>query len=88
LANAKLIPSILTNYIPPLVDAVNRDSVPRDFDYTLVIAYLSKGIHIGKPQPDKIMTLNINYFNLGDGKNFNVLSPHRYLTRMKGKSRG
>jgi hypothetical protein len=85
LENAKLIPSILPDYIPPLADTVNHDSVPRDFDYTLVTAYLPKGIHTGKPQPDKIMTLKINDFNLGDHKNFNMLSPHRYLTRTKGK---
>jgi hypothetical protein len=85
LENAKLIPSILPDDISPLADAVNRDSVPRDFDYTLVTAYLLKGIRTGKIQPDKIMTLNINEFNLRDHKNFNMLAPHRYLTRMKGK---
>jgi hypothetical protein len=30
LVNAKLIPSILPDYIPPLVGAMNHDSVPRD----------------------------------------------------------
>jgi hypothetical protein len=45
LANAKLIPTILSNYIPPLAGAVSCDSVPRDFYYTMVIAYLPKGIH-------------------------------------------
>jgi hypothetical protein len=64
---------------------VNHDSVPRDFDYTLVIAYLPKGICTGKPHSDKIMKLNINDFNLGDRKNINMLSSHRYLTRTKGK---
>jgi hypothetical protein len=54
LANVKLISSILPNYILPLASVVNRDSVPRDFKYTLVIAYLWKGIHTRKPQPDKI----------------------------------
>jgi hypothetical protein len=49
LANAKLIPSIMPNYIPPLVDMVSHDSVPRDFDYTLTTAYLPKGIHVVKP---------------------------------------
>jgi hypothetical protein len=44
LANAKLIPSISPAYIPPLSGAVNRDRVPRDFDYALVTAYLLKGI--------------------------------------------
>jgi hypothetical protein len=44
LANANFIPYILPEYIPPLAGAVNRDSVPRDFEYTLVTAYLPKGI--------------------------------------------
>jgi hypothetical protein len=38
-ANAKLVPTILPAYIPPLSGEINRDSVPRDFEYTLVIAY-------------------------------------------------
>jgi hypothetical protein len=50
LANAKLIPSILPNYILPLAGAVSRDNVPRDFDYTLITTYLSKGIHAFKPK--------------------------------------
>jgi hypothetical protein len=45
LENAKLIPSILPNYIPPLAGTVSRDSVLRDFDYTLITTYLPKGIH-------------------------------------------
>jgi hypothetical protein len=32
LANAKLIPSILISYIPPLSREINRDSVPREFE--------------------------------------------------------
>jgi hypothetical protein len=85
LVNVNLIPSILTDYILPLVSMVNRDSVPRGFDYTLVTTYLLKGIRTRKPHPDKITTLNINDFNLGYHKNFSMLSPHRYLTRTKGK---
>jgi hypothetical protein len=46
LSNAKLIPTILPDDIPPLVGTVNRDSVPRDFKYTIVTAYLPKGICI------------------------------------------
>jgi hypothetical protein len=42
LSNEKLIPSIFPDYIPPLASVVNSDSVPRDFDYTLVTAYLLK----------------------------------------------
>jgi hypothetical protein len=85
LANAKLIPSILANYILSLVSAVSHESVPRDFEYTLITAYLSKGIHTVKPQLDKILMLNISDFNLGDRKNYNMLAPHKYLTRKKGK---
>lgn len=85
LATTKLIPSILLDYILPMASAVNCDNVTRDFDYTLFTTYLPKGIRIGKPQPDNIMTLKINKFNLGDRKNFNILAPHRYLTRTKGK---
>jgi hypothetical protein len=44
LPNAKLIPTILPNYIPPLAETVSHDSVPRYFDYTMVTAYLTKGI--------------------------------------------
>jgi hypothetical protein len=85
LANAKLIPSIMPDYISPLADAVSRDNVSRDFDYTLITVYFPKGIRTGKPQLDKILTLNINDFNLGDRKNYNMIAPHRYLTKSKGK---
>jgi hypothetical protein len=44
LANAKLIPSVLPDYIPPLAGAVSRDNVLRDFEYTLITVYLPKGI--------------------------------------------
>jgi hypothetical protein len=46
LENVKLIPTIFLDYILPLDGMVNRDSIPRDFEYTMVTAYLSKGIHI------------------------------------------
>jgi hypothetical protein len=46
LANAKLILTILPAYIPPMSGEVNQDSVPRYLEYTLVIAYLLKGIHV------------------------------------------
>jgi hypothetical protein len=44
LVNAKMIPTILPDYILPLAGTVSHDSVLRDFDYTLVTAYLPKGI--------------------------------------------
>jgi hypothetical protein len=86
LENANLIPTILPDYIPPLVDVVSRDNVPRDFDYTIVTAYLPKGIRAVRTHQDKIMTLKFNNFILGDCKNHSMLAPYKYLTRMKGKN--
>jgi hypothetical protein len=31
------------------------------------------------------MTLKINDFNFGDNKNYGMISPHKYLTKKKGK---
>jgi hypothetical protein len=50
LANAKLIPTILVDYILPLANMVSRDSVPRDFEYTMVTVYLLKGIWVVRAQ--------------------------------------
>jgi hypothetical protein len=86
LANLKLIPTILPDYIPPLAGEVSHDSVPRDFDYTMVTAYLSKGIRAVRTQQDKIATLKFSDFNLGDRKNYSMLAPYKYLTRTKGKN--
>jgi hypothetical protein len=46
LVNAKKIPSVLPDYFPPLDGKVSNDSVPRDFEYTLITVYLLKGICI------------------------------------------
>jgi hypothetical protein len=86
MANAKLVPSILPAYIPPLSGAINRDSVPRDFEYTLVTAYLPKGVRAVRVDQDKIAALKFSDFNLGDRKVYNMLSPYKYLTRTKGKN--
>jgi hypothetical protein len=64
---------------------VNRDSVPRDFEYMLITAYLPKGIRAVGPQLGLIPALKINDFNLGDRKNYAMLAPHRYLMKMTGK---
>jgi hypothetical protein len=85
LANAKQIPSVLPEYIPPLAGAVNHDSIPRDFEYTLITAYIPKGIHIVGPQLGHIPALKNNDFNLRDRKNYAMLAPHRYLMKMTGK---
>jgi hypothetical protein len=68
LANAKLIPYILHDYIPPLVGVVSRDNVPREFDYIVITAYLPKGICALRLQLERIPTLNISDYNLGDHK--------------------
>jgi hypothetical protein len=44
IANANMILSILPAYLPPISDAINRDNVPKDGDYALVVVYLPKGI--------------------------------------------
>jgi hypothetical protein len=85
LFNLKLIPSILPNYNLPLVSAVSHDSVPRKFDYTVIIVYLPKGICVVRLQLERIPTLNINDYNLGDRKNYGILTPYKYLTNTKGK---
>jgi hypothetical protein len=85
LENVKLIPSILPNYIPPLAGVVSHDNILRDFDYKLIISYLSKGIRAVGPQLGQIMTLKISDFNLGDRKNYGMLAPHKYLTKKMGK---
>jgi hypothetical protein len=45
IANTKIIRRILSTYIPPLSGGINCESVPRDFEYTLITAYLPKGVH-------------------------------------------
>jgi hypothetical protein len=86
ITNAKLILSILPAYLPPLSGTINQDSVPRYFDYALVMAYLSKGIRAVRADKDKLATLNFSDFNLGDQKDYNMLTLHKYLTRTKGKN--
>jgi hypothetical protein len=86
IANVKLVPSILSAYIPPLSSAINRDSVPRDFEYTLITVYLPKGVCTFHADHDKIAALKISDFNLGDRKVYNTLSPYKYLTRTKGNN--
>jgi hypothetical protein len=81
-----MISTILPDYILPLANAVSHDSVSRDFEYTMVTAYLPKGIRAVQAQQDKITTLKFNDFNLGDHKNHSMLAPYKYLTRAKGKN--
>jgi hypothetical protein len=85
LENTKLIPSVMPEYIQPLAGAVSCDNIPRDFDYTLINAYLLKGIRGVGPQLGKIMMLNISDFNLGDHNNYGMIAPHKYLVKTIGK---
>jgi hypothetical protein len=85
-ASVKLVPSILLAYIPPLSSVINRDSVPRYFEYTLVTAYLQKGVCAVHVDHDKITALKFSDFNLGDHKVYNMLSPYKYVTITKGNN--
>jgi hypothetical protein len=51
----------------------------------LITAYLLKGIHTVGLQLGLIPTLKISDFNLGDRKNYAMLTPHWYLTKMTWK---
>jgi hypothetical protein len=86
IVNAKLILSILPAYLPPLSGAINRDNVPKDFDYALVMTYLPKGIRTVQANQDKLTALKFSDFNLGDRKAYSMLTLHKYLTRTKGKN--
>jgi hypothetical protein len=77
---------ILPTYLPPLSGTINRDSVPREFEYALVTVYLPKGIHAICVDQEKIAALKFSDFNLDDRKVYNMISPHKYLTRTKGKN--
>jgi hypothetical protein len=69
-----------------LSGVVNHDSVPRYFEYALITAYLPKGIRVVRTDQDKIAALNFSDFNLRDRKVYNMLTPHKYLARKKGKN--
>jgi hypothetical protein len=85
LVNAKKIPSVFPDYILPLVGTVIHENIPHDFEYTLIIGYLLKGIHAVRPQLGLIPALNISEFNLSNKNNYVMLAPHRYLAKMTGK---
>jgi hypothetical protein len=86
LTNDKLIPRILPTYLPPLSSAINRDSVPREFKYALITAYLPKGVRTVRANQDKLTVLKFSDFNLGDHKYYSMLAPHKYLTWTKGNN--
>jgi hypothetical protein len=75
LEKVKLILSILPDYISPLVDMMSRDSVTRYFEYSMITSYLPKGTHVVCTQQDKIVALKFIDLNLGDRKNYSMLTP-------------
>jgi hypothetical protein len=50
------------------------------------MAYLPKGIRAVRADQDKISALKFSNFNLRDRKVYNMLTPHKYLTRTKGNN--
>jgi hypothetical protein len=86
IANAKLILCILPIYIPHLSRKINCDSVPRDFEYTLITAYIPKGVRTVRANQDNLTALKFNDFNLGYHKTYSMLAPHKYLTKTKGRN--
>jgi hypothetical protein len=85
-ATVKMIPSILPKYIPPLSGTMNRDTIPREFDYAVVIAYLLKGVHAVHADQEKLTALKFSDLNLGYRKVYSMLAPHKYLTISKGRN--
>jgi hypothetical protein len=85
LANAKQIPSVLPDYILPLAGTVSHNHTLHEFKYTLIMAYLLKGICTVGPQLGLIPTLNISDFNLDDRKNYVMLTRNHYQTKMTRK---
>jgi hypothetical protein len=60
--------------------------VPKDFEYVLVTVYLPKEVHAVHVDQDKLVALKFSNFNLGDRNFYIMLTPHKYLTRKKGKN--
>ena len=67
---------ILPDYISPLAGVVNHGNIPQDFEYTLITAYIPKGICVVGSQLGQIPLLKNNDFNLGDKNNYTMLTPH------------
>jgi hypothetical protein len=66
IVNAKLILHIFLAYLPPLNGSINRESVPQDFEYTLITMYLLKGVRVVRVDQYKLAALKFSDFNLGD----------------------
>jgi len=84
--NAKQIPSVFLDYIPPLAGVDKCASIPCEFEYTLITVYIPKGICIVGPQLGHIPALKNNEFNLRDRKNYMMIVPYWYLMNMTGKN--
>jgi hypothetical protein len=85
LENAKLVPSIFPDYILPLAGAVNRDSVTRDFEYTMVTMYLPKGIRAVRIEQDKITHVEVQRLQPQRSKNIWYARPIKVPKKNKGK---
>jgi hypothetical protein len=48
--------------------------------------YLPKGICLFHIDQEKIAALKFSDFNIEDRKVYNMLAPHKYLTRTKGNN--
>jgi hypothetical protein len=68
-----------------LTREVNCDNIPWDYEYTLITTYIPNEIRVVGSQLEQIPSLKNNDFNLGDKKNYAMLSPHRYLMKNTGK---
>jgi hypothetical protein len=80
ITNDNLILSILPTYLPPLSSAINRDSVPHEFEYALITVYLTKEVRAILVDQDKLTALKFSDFNLDERKAYSMLTPHKYLT--------
>jgi hypothetical protein len=76
---------VFPDYIPPLASSDGHDSVPWDFEYTLITVHLLKGIRPVRLQLGLIPSLKISDFNFDNRNNYTMLAPHHYLTNMNGK---
>jgi len=74
LANVKLILSILLAYLPSLSNAINRDSLPKDFEFALATAYLPKEVWAVHADQNKLVALKFSDSTLMIGR-FTAFSP-------------
>jgi hypothetical protein len=85
IVNAKLILSIFPSYIPPLKGEINCESVPQDYDYPMITAYLLKGVRAVHTEQTKLAALKFCDFNLGDQKILQYAFPTQVSDNDKGE---